>query len=86
MESSFAGLSQISELLGFPDMTDWAVYPVRGDGNCGIYVLQAMLVTMGQLNTPGLPSHAARLADPYQSVINARKGLQFLFLAVIHDQ
>ena len=41
---------------------------------------------MGQLNTPGLPPHSAWLADPYQSAIDARKGLQFLFLAVIHDQ
>ena len=86
MNSYFAGLSQISQSLGFPDMDDWVVYPALGDGNCGIYVLQAMLFAMGQSNTPGLPPHSAWLADPYQCAIDARKGLQFLFLAVIHDQ
>ena len=45
-----------------------------------------MLFAMGQSNTPGLPPHSAWLADPYKTAVDARKGLQFLFLAVLHDQ
>ena len=45
-----------------------------------------MLFVMCQLSTPGLPPHADWLADPYTSAVNARKGLQFIFLAVLHDQ
>ena len=45
-----------------------------------------MLFAMGQLTTPGLPPHADWLADPYASMVNAHQGLQFIFLAVLHDQ
>ena len=86
MKDYFASLGQISESLGFPDMADWVVYPALGDGNCGIYALQAMLYAMGQLNTPGLPPHSMWIKDPYGTAVTFRKGLQFLLLAVLHDR
>ena len=86
MKDYFATLSQISQSLGFPDMADWVVYPALGDGNCGVYALQAMLYAMGKLTTPGFPPHSAWLEDPYETTVDFRKGLQFLFLAILHDQ
>ena len=86
MKDYFATLGKISESLGFPDMADWVVYPAIGDGNCGVYALQAMLYAMGKSTSPGFPPHSAWQADPYKTAVNFRKSLQFLFLAILHDQ
>ena len=45
-----------------------------------------MLYAIGKLTTPGFPPRSAWLEDPYETAVDLSKGLQFLFLAILHDQ